>query len=128
MRLSIAFSSAIALALLAAPASAEVMTGKDLKKEIAGKRIYLATPLGGELPLFYARNGRVDGSGEAIGLGRYLAPTDSGRWWVRGNSLCQKWQEWYDGATHCFVITRAGGDRIRWKRDDGTSGTARIGK
>jgi hypothetical protein len=115
-------------ALTATSASAELMSGPELRREIAGKRIYLATPLGGELPLFYARSGRVDGSGEAIGLGRYLAPKDSGRWWIKGNSLCQKWQEWYDGKTQCFVITRAGGDQIRWKRNDGLAGTARIGR
>jgi hypothetical protein len=114
--------------LLASPAFADQMTGRDLKREIIGKRIYLATPLGGELPLFYARSGRVDGSGEAIGLGRFLAPKDSGRWWIRGNSLCQKWQEWYDGKTQCFVITRAGSDQIRWKRNDGLAGTARVGR
>jgi hypothetical protein len=111
-----------------APAAADVMNAKDLRKEIVGKRIYLATPLGGELPLFYARGGRVDGSGQAIGLGRFLAPTDKGRWWIQGNSLCQKWEEWYDGKTQCFVITRAGGNNIKWKRNDGLSGTARIGK
>ncbi len=92
-------AAAAMLALLAGPASADVMSGSDIRKEIIGKRIYLATPLGGELPLFYRRGGKVDGSGEAIGLGRYLAPTDSGRWWIRGNNLCQKWQEWYDGKT-----------------------------
>jgi hypothetical protein len=120
----------ICAAVLAAgtPAFAEKMTAADLRKEIIGKRIYLATPLGGELPLFYRRGGKVDGSGEAIGLGRYLAPKDTGRWWISGDSLCQKWQEWYDGKTQCFVITRAGGKNIRWKRNDGLSGTARIGR
>jgi hypothetical protein len=112
----------------ATPASAELMTSKDLKRDIVGKRIYLATPLGGELPLFYARSGRVDGSGEAIGLGRYLAPKDSGRWWIRGDALCQKWEEWYDGKTQCFTITRTGATSIKWKRNDGLVGTARIGR
>jgi hypothetical protein len=121
-------AAALAIAAPASAAFAQPMSGAELKREIAGKRIYLATPLGGELPLFYRRNGRVDGSGEAIGLGRFLAPTDSGRWWIKGDSLCQRWEEWYDGKTQCFVITRAGGDQIRWKRNDGLAGTARIGR
>jgi hypothetical protein len=126
--LAAALAAAVISAGIAAPAMADVMSGKELRNAIIGKRIYLATPLGGELPLFYAPGGKVDGSGEAIGLGKYLAPTDKGRWWIKGNSLCQKWQEWYDGATQCFIITRAGGDKILWKRNDGLAGTARIGR
>jgi hypothetical protein len=120
---------AVSLALLAAmpvAASAEVLSGAALKSFVAGKRIYLAVPLGGEIPLTYRKNGRVDGTGEAAGLGRYLTPKDSGRWWVNGNKLCQKWQEWYDGRTFCFTVTKLSDSRIRWVRDDGRSGVARV--
>ena len=124
-----------ALALLAvlaatpvapALASGEVLKGDALRSFISGKRVFLAVPLGGELPLNYRSNGRVDGTGEAVGLGRYLKPNDSGRWWVSGNRLCQKWQEWYDGKTFCFTVTKLSDNRIRWVRDDGRSGVARV--
>lgn len=108
-------------------ASSQLLSGKEIKSTVAGKRIYLAVPLGGELPLHYKSNGRVDGSGEAVGLGRYLAPKDSGRWWVAGNSLCQKWQKWYDGRQFCFTLEKVGPEKLRWRRDDGRSGVARIG-
>jgi hypothetical protein len=117
------------LAILAgAPtsASADMLSGTALKSFVSGKRIYLAVPLGGEIPLTYRKNGRVDGTGEAAGLGRYMTPKDSGRWWVSGNKLCQKWQEWYDGRTFCFTVTKMSDSRIRWVRDDGKSGVARI--
>ena len=114
------------LAALPASASAEALSGEALKSFVSGKRIYLAVPLGGEIPLNYRKNGRVDGSGEAAGLGRYMAPKDSGRWWVNGNKLCQKWQEWYDGRTFCFTVTKLSDSRIRWLRDDGKSGVARV--
>jgi hypothetical protein len=117
---------AFALCLLAAPAAAEALSGDKLKSFISGKRIYLAVPLGGEIPLNYRPGGTVDGTGEAAGLGRYMAPKDRGRWWVSGNRLCQKWQQWYDGKTFCFTVTKLADNRIRWVRDDGKSGVARL--
>ena len=118
----------LSLGLLAthAEASGEALSGDALKSFIGGKRIFLQVPLGGELPLTYRKNGRVDGTGEAAGLGKYMAPKDSGRWWVNGNQLCQKWQEWYDGKTFCFTVTKINDSRIRWVRDDGKSGIARV--
>ncbi len=108
-------------------AEAGQMSGTEIKDTISGKRIYLATPFGGEFPLYYKTNGQVDGSGEAVGLGRYMSPTDSGRWWVSGNQLCQQWQEWYDGEQFCFTLVAMDNDRLRWIRNDGLSGRARIG-
>lgn len=119
-------AAAFALALLAMPAAAEALSGEDLRSFISGKRIYLSVPLGGEIPLTYAANGVVDGSGEAVGLGRYMTPKDRGRWWVSGDRLCQKWQEWYKGRTFCFTVTKLAENRIRWVRDDGKSGIARL--
>lgn len=102
------------------------LAGAALKSFITGRRIYLAVPLGGEIPLTYRANGVVDGSGEAAGLGKYMTPKDRGRWWVDGNRLCQKWQSWYDGRTFCFTVAELPGSRIRWVRDDGKSGVARV--
>ena len=119
------FSLAI-LAGVPTSASADMLSGAALKSFVSGKRIYLAVPLGGEIPLNYRKNGRVDGTGEAAGLGKYMTPKDSGRWWVSGNKLCQKWQEWDDGRTFCFTVTKMSDSRIRWVRDDGKSGVARI--
>lgn len=109
-------------------ATGKPMDATEIRQMITGKRIYLATPLGGELPLHYRANGVVDGSGEAIGLGRYLKPKDSGRWWVTNNKLCQKWAEWYDGRTFCFKLNKVSGSKVFWLRDDGKSGIARVGK
>ncbi len=118
---------AISIHCLSSAAHADLLKGGDLKQAVSGKRIYLAVPLGGEFPLYYASSGRVDGSGEAAGLGRFLKPNDSGRWWVDGSKLCQKWQSWYDGKTFCFTINKVSDSKIAWTRDDGYAGTARIG-
>ncbi|MBX9740211.1 MAG: hypothetical protein K2X62_09070 [Beijerinckiaceae bacterium] len=109
-------------------ALADNLAGGDLNRTVSGRRIYLATPLGGEFPLYYRADGQVDGSGEAVGLGRFMAPKDSGRWWVSGNKLCQKWTSWYDGKTFCFTLRKTADDRVAWQRDDGLSGVARIGR
>lgn len=114
------------LAALASSALAgDNVSGDALKKLVNGKRVMLAAP-GGEFPLNYRRSGVVDGSGEALGLARFLQPKDSGRWWVTGEKLCQKWTSWYDGKPFCFTIQTTGPNSINWRRDDGYSGTARL--
>lgn len=107
---------------------ARKLGGAEIRQKVAGNRIYLAAPLGGEFPLFYREDGRVDGSGEALGLGRFIRPTDSGRWWVQGDRLCQRWQVWYDGRTMCFTLTDLGNGRLRWVQDNGDTGVARLGR
>lgn len=79
------------------------------------------------MPLYYRSDGVVDGSGEAIGLGRFFAPTDQGTWWIERNQLCQQWQRWYDGRQFCFRLESLGDNRLIWRRDDGEEGIARIG-
>jgi hypothetical protein len=124
-----ALALGVSLSAPAALANApDLLSGPEIREAIAGKRIFLATPLGGEFPLFYRTSGVVDGSGEAIGLGRFLKPTDTGRWWVDGNRLCQQWQSWYDGRPFCFTLREAGPNRLAWTRDDGFSGVARVGQ
>lgn len=116
----------LVMPVLAGGAAAEVLAGQTLKSFMSGKRVYLAVPLGGEIPLNYRPGGVVDGSGEAAGLGKYMTPKDKGRWWVSGNRVCQKWQQWYDGRTFCFTVAKLSETRIRWVRDDGKSGIARV--
>ena len=105
--------------------AADKLAGDALKKHISGKRVYLSATVG-EFPMTYHHNGVVDGSGEALGLGKLLAPKDKGRWWITGENLCQKWEQWYDGKTFCFTVRPTGEKTIAWVRDDGYSGTARI--
>lgn len=105
-----------------------LLKGEAIRETVSGKRIYLAIPFGGEFPLYYQRDGRVDGSGEAVGLGRFLRPTDSGKWWIEKDTLlCQQWTSWYDGRKFCFELRKQQGDKLAWFRDDGEKGTARIG-
>lgn len=131
MRRFILACGLVLAAAFSAPLGAETrpLSGDEIREKVAGKRVFLRIPGGlGEFPLYYQASGRVDGSGEAAGLGRFMRPTDSGEWWVAGDRLCQRWTTWYDGRQFCFRISEAGESRISWTRDDGFSGTARIGR
>jgi hypothetical protein len=108
-------------------ASAGALAEGEIRRDIIGKTIFLATPLGGELPLNYHTSGMVDGSGQAIGLGKFFKPNDEGKWWIDANRLCQKFHTWYDGAPMCFELETAGPGKVKWTRDNGETGVARIG-
>jgi hypothetical protein len=109
-------------------AQSDRYSDSDIRDSIIGKRIYLAAPLGGEFPLNYRSSGTVDGTGEALGLGRFAKPKDTGKWWIDSNRLCQQFKTWYDGKPMCFELYRTGNDTLKWIRDNGQTGTARIGQ
>jgi hypothetical protein len=115
------------LSLAAGVSSAEELDGSGIKKLIAGETVRLSTPFGISLPLRYRMDGVVVGDVSGISAASMFAPKEEGRWWVEDDSLCQKWPTWYKGRQFCFKITSLGEGRISWLRDDGASGTARIG-
>lgn len=119
-------STALVVAALGMPAAAQNVAGDALSALVAGKKVFLSTPYGLEFPLRYAPDGTVVGDASRFTLARMFSPRETGRWWVDGERLCQKWPSWYDGRTFCFTITSTGPGRIAWVRDDGLQGTARI--
>lgn len=122
-------STAIATLLLAFPASAEWLANDSaIRSLVSGKRVYLKVPLGGEFPLHYRQDGSVTGDGSALGLGKYLTPRETGRWWVESGKLCQKFPTWYKSKTNCFRLQPTGEANLRWQRDDGYSGRARVAR
>lgn len=107
-------------------ANAKVLNNAEINTLVSGKVIFLKIPFGGEFPLRYSTDGTVKGDGSGVGLGKYLAPKDEGRWWVVNNQLCQKWQEWYKGKKTCFLISNLDGKKFRWLRNDGKKGSGRV--
>jgi len=103
------------------------LAGDELKHAISGKTVYLNIS-GFELPIRYAANGRMTGKmgTVAASFSRGDGASDSGKWWIAGDQLCQKWTSWMDGKQYCYKLTRKGSS-VRWVRHDGRSGTARIG-
>lgn len=125
------FRTAIAIAAVCAAvpseAAAERYRANEIEGEIVGRRIFLAAPLGGEFPLNYRKSGGVDGDGEALGLGRFVKPNDTGTWWIESDRLCQQFRTWYDGRPMCFELHRVDEKKLKWIRNDGKTGIARIG-
>ncbi|MEP3525460.1 MAG: hypothetical protein ABJ081_10020 [Hyphomicrobiales bacterium] len=109
-----------------ATANASALNNDEIKSLVNDKVVFLKIPVGGEFPLRYKPNGTVLGDGSAVGLAKFFTPKDSGRWWVKDNQLCQKWEEWYKGKTACFVISNLDGKKFRWKRNDGKKGSGRV--
>ena len=103
------------------------LAGDALRQAISGKTVYLNIS-GFELPINYAANGRMSGkmSTVAASFSRGDGAQDRGKWWVANDQLCQQWTSWMDGKAYCYRLTRDGAT-VRWVRNDGRSGTARIG-
>lgn len=124
-----AFVVAVGLALPATGSLAEPTTlaGDELRQAISSKTVFLNIS-GFELPIRYAANGRMSGkmSTVAASFSRGDGAQDRGKWWVSGDQLCQQWTSWMDGKSYCYRLTREG-STVRWARNDGRSGTARIG-
>lgn len=121
----------LTLFLAAAPftlahAGEEALTGVALQSAVAGRTVYIDTPMG-EVPIRYLKNGSVSGRTELALLDGESTAVDHGRWWVSENRLCIRWKNWMEGATHCFTMHRIGPAHVRWRREDGKSGVARIG-
>ena len=121
----IAFALTFSLAALNSPAFAAQLTGTEIQSAIKGKQVMLRTFWGG-FPLRYASSGAVTGDGTALGLAKYFAPKETGKWWVAGNKLCQQFPTWYKGKQFCFTLARQNATTLKWVRDDGYSGTAKI--
>ena len=120
---------AIALAPAAASAGAQKLDGADIRNVVSGKVVYIKAPFGLEVPMAFRANGTMRGDARGaiaqLGLGAHKEK-DTGRWWISRNRLCQKWRNWENGRSFCFTLRKRGGV-VYWRRNDGQSGTARIG-
>jgi hypothetical protein len=110
-----------------AQAKSVSLTGDQLRQAVCGKTVYLNIS-GFELPIRYSAGGTMSGSMGivAAALARGDGASDHGTWWIADDQLCQRWTSWMDGKSYCYKLTQTGSS-VRWVRDDGHSGTARIG-
>ena len=100
------------------------LSGQQISELVAGATVEIDTPAGTKLPVRYTQEGRL--SGEARDLAWYLgSATDAGRWWVAGDQLCHKWIRWFNAEPQCMRLSQEG-RLIRWRSQDGNSGTAAI--
>lgn len=122
----------VVVASLALPATATLaepvtLAGDELRQAISGKTVYLNIS-GFELPIRYTATGRMSGKmgTVAASFSRGDGAQDRGKWWVTGDQLCQQWTSWMNSKAYCYKLTR-NGSTVHWARNDGRSGTARIG-
>jgi hypothetical protein len=116
--------AAACLCAMIAQARSSDLSGQQINDLLAGATIEIETPVGTRLPVRYGRNGKL--FGKAGGLGWYLgAATDTGEWWVTGDQLCHRWSRWFGSEPQCLRL-RKQGRIIRWRKQDGHSGTATI--
>jgi len=115
----------LALGVVSANAGA-TLSGDQLRTAVSGKTVFLKIS-GFELPIQYSSRGTMKGSMGlvAAALSRGDGSSDRGKWWVEGDQLCQKWNVWMNGNTYCYKLSNSGSN-VRWVRNDGRSGTARI--
>lgn len=113
----------VVIATSSAVAETTALAGASLRQAVAGKTVYISTPVGA-LPIVYRANGTMTGRSRL--MAGYTGPsTDSGTWWIANDRLCQRWQAWLDGKQHCYRM-QLSGNTVRWSRDDGRTGTATI--
>jgi hypothetical protein len=105
-----------------------ILAGNKLREAVSGKTVYLMTSIGAEIPIRYRANGTMHGASTAslAALAGESVSKDTGRWWIVREQLCQQWKNWSDQRSHCYKL-RTAGSSVQWRRNDGKTGTARIG-
>lgn len=109
----------------AALAESGALTGPLLHQAVAGKTVSISSPVG-TIPVKYRMNGTMSGSSTALAAVTGTA-RDSGRWWVSGDKLCQRWSAWLDAKTHCVTLRRSGAT-LHWAASDGRTGVASVSR
>lgn len=132
MKIALMTAAAFATLALSAPlsvtkAAEAALSGDGLRQAVSGKTVYLKIS-GFELPIQYSSRGTMKGSMSlvAAAFSRGDGSSDRGKWWIANDQLCQKWSSWMESRTYCYKFS-LNGNAVRWVRDDGRSGTARIG-
>lgn len=99
------------------------LSGDALRHALTGKTVVLHTPVGG-IPIDYRDNGTMVGRAKDMSM-LVGSERDTGRWWVKSDQVCQKWDVWLDGRAYCFTL-RFEGRTVHWRRNDGQVGTAKL--
>ncbi len=103
------------------------LQGDELAKAVAGKVVYMKTD-GVTVPIHYKADKTMTGKIQSVKamLAISTPKSDSGKWWIDTDRLCQRWSRWLDGKTHCYKLER-NGSNVLWERNDGRKGRARLG-
>jgi hypothetical protein len=119
-------AAAAFLSFATTQADANALAGDSLSKTIGGHTVVMQS-MGVSLPVSYRANGTMAGRMQSYvaAMAGESKLSDSGKWWIKGGMLCQRWSHWLDGKTCCFSLKQSGAT-IYWTSTSGHSGTARI--
>jgi hypothetical protein len=91
-----------ALTSLSVQAGGPFVSGKEIKVRVAGSELKLKSSADYEFPVDMTL--RADGSMDGVSHNGYI---DIGRWWVRADILCHKWDSWFDGLRKCYAVAES---------------------
>ncbi|MEL7542626.1 MAG: hypothetical protein AAGJ70_02500 [Pseudomonadota bacterium] len=111
----------------ASSAPRAALDGEAVHDLVAGARINLHTPIGTKIPVEYGIDGSLAARTSGMAAWYLGAKADTGKWWVKGHRLCQKWNVWFKRETKCVEIRRRG-TVFHVKDLDGETGTASLAR
>jgi hypothetical protein len=91
-----------ALTSLFAQAGGPFVSGKDIKARVAGSELKIKSSDDYEFPIDMTL--RADGSIYGVSGKGY---NDIGRWWIKADILCHKWDSWFDGLRKCYAVAES---------------------
>ena len=111
-RLLLCFAALLALMSVDALAGEAKLTGVEIKAAYSGAKMSFKTSYG-TFPSIWKADGTMT-SRDKTGV-----VPDKGRWWVKGDRICRKWNFWFGAKEECFGVT-LDGEKVKWWRADGS--------
>jgi hypothetical protein len=116
---------ALVAAAISTPVFLALASPPRLSTLFADRSALISTRFG-SLSLNFAANGMVRGDSTAVPALGERSPKDSGRWWVRGSSICIRWETWFQARPRCFAIDLEDVSAFNWRSEDGEHGDGRL--
>ncbi len=112
-RLLLSFAALVALMSVDALAGEKKLTGAEIKAAFSGAKTLGSNYFGTFITVWKA-DGTMTGKEKSGAV-----PDDEGKWWVKRDRLCRKWNWWNGGEEACFGVT-LDGDKVKWWQADGS--------
>ncbi len=117
--------AALVAATICTPVFLALASPPRLSTFFADRSALISTRFG-SLSLNFTANGRVRGDSTAVLALGEKGPKDSGRWWVKGSSICIRWETWFEARPRCFAIELQDGPAFQWRSEDGEHGAGQL--
>jgi len=94
-------------------AGKKILTGVEIRAAYSGVKMSQTNSYGTFITVWKA-DGTMTGKEKSGAV-----PDDEGKWWVKRDRLCRKWEFWAGGKEECFGVT-LDGDKVKWWQADGS--------